>query len=160
MTTCHFAGHAISNVSFPGLSRLLFGNRRGLRKPLRTRNRQSRLLGPFGSSCWLDVEPVADNSSREGVISLARPFLAAGVPTVLATLWDLNDRASRPLFVEFHRGVRRGLGPVDALRQAQLRLIESGNPDFTSPTSWAAVTAIGGIAGWRGTNGAGLGQAQ
>jgi CHAT domain-containing protein len=158
----HFAGHAISNVSFPGLSRLLFaGSTEGSSGSLFAHEIGNRDLSSVRIVVLAGCRTSSGQIRRgEGVISLARPFLAAGVPTVLATLWDLNDRASRPLFVEFHRGVRHGLAPVDALRQAQLRLIESGNPDLTSPTSWAAVTAIGGIAGWRGANGAGLGQSQ
>jgi len=43
----------------------------------------------------------------EGVFSLARPFLAAGVPIVVASLWDVDDRASRRLLSRFTAGCGR-----------------------------------------------------
>jgi CHAT domain-containing protein len=153
----HFAGHALSNDSFPHLSRLLFAGRSagssGSVFPHEIAQKDlSRVRVVVLGGCRTSSGLIRRG---EGVISLARPFLAAGVPTVLATLWDLNDRTSRPLFVEFHRALRSGLSPVDALRQAQLRLLDSGNPDLTAPASWAGVVAIGGIAGWRPSGDAG-----
>ena len=106
----HFAGHALSNVSFPGLSRLLFAeSAEGSSGSLFAHEIGNRDLSSVRIVVLAGCRTSSGQIRRgEGVISLARPFLAAGVPTVLATLWDLNDRASRPLFVEFHRGVRRG----------------------------------------------------
>ena len=94
----HFAGHAISNDSFPGLSRLLFAaTSEGSSGSLFAHEIATRNL----SSVRIVVLAGCRTSSGlirrgEGVMSLARPFLAAGVPTVLATLWDVNDRTSRP----------------------------------------------------------------
>jgi CHAT domain-containing protein len=80
----------------------------------------------------------------EGVFGLARPFLAAGVPTVVATLTDVNDRASRRLLVSFHRALRDSSSVAEALRRAQLALIADSDPLLQSPDAWASFTAIGG----------------
>jgi CHAT domain-containing protein/tetratricopeptide (TPR) repeat protein len=151
----HFAGHALSNDSYPERSRLLLA--------AGTYDSSGSLFAhEIARSNLKDVRVVVLGGCRtsgglirrgEGVMSLARPFLAAGVPAVIATLWDVNDNASRTLFVEFHRAMRRGSAPVDALRQAQLRLLESGSSYLARPVNWAGVVAIGGIAGWRASGG-------
>jgi CHAT domain-containing protein len=78
----------------------------------------------------------------EGVVSLASGFVAAGVPNVVATLWDLDDEAGRELFTEFHRAIVAGATPTDALRRAQLRLLRAGAGSLASPSAWAGVHAI------------------
>ena len=80
----------------------------------------------------------SDGVEGEGMLGLARPFLAAGVPTVVGTLWDVDDRSSRALMVEFHRLLLTGLRPAAALRQAQLHAIAEG-----AGITWAAFEVVG-----------------
>jgi CHAT domain-containing protein/tetratricopeptide (TPR) repeat protein len=80
-------------------------------------------------------------SASEGALGLAHAFQAAGVPVVLSSLWDLEDGAAARLFVHFHRLVRAGTSPVEALRAAQLAEIARGDAaDWT----WAALEMVGG----------------
>jgi CHAT domain-containing protein len=79
------------------------------------------------------------------VSSLARPFLAAGVPAVVASLWNVGDRATAPLLVAFHRRLRDGRDPLSALRAAQLELLRGPAPALRSPASWAAFEVFGGV---------------
>ena len=82
-------------------------------------------------------------SAREGVASLARPFLAAGVPLVLASLWKVDDEVSAELLYRFHHGVSRGENPVVALREAQLMAFHSGRPKLASPSRWGTFEILG-----------------
>lgn len=75
----------------------------------------------------------------EGAESLARAFLAAGVPGVVATLWDVRDRSTSELVTEFHRQLRRTGDARQALRQAQLSFVKSERP----VAAWAAFQLIG-----------------
>jgi CHAT domain-containing protein len=87
----------------------------------------------------------------EGVTSLARAFLAAGVPTVVASLWSVDDKETSVLFDAFHQAwasrrdaVAEGArDPVDALRAAQLAMIHSSQPADRSPRAWAAFEVLG-----------------
>ena len=88
----------------------------------------------------------------EGVTSLARAFLAAGVPTVVASLWSVDDKETSVLFDAFHQSwanrrdaVAEGPGPdaVDALRAAQLAMLYSPEPANRSPRAWAGFEVIG-----------------
>lgn len=80
----------------------------------------------------------------EGAESLARPFLAAGVPAVVASLWPVDDDATAVLFAEFHRQIRRGLDPAAALQEAQRSMITSPDERWRRPSMWAGFELIGG----------------
>ena len=79
----------------------------------------------------------------EGVTSLARAFLAAGVPTVVASLWSVDDEATARLFEAFHTYYQESGDPVEALRKAQLKMLHSTNKNDKSPSAWAAFEVIG-----------------
>lgn len=140
----HFAGHAVANDNHPHLSRLLFA---GVDESSRTVLARDVAAQRFASTRLVVLAACRTNTGRlrrgEGVFSLARPFLAAGVPTVIASLWDVNDRASRRLLVKFHEALRGGAAPAIALRTAQLALMGESDRLFHSPDGWAGFTVIG-----------------
>jgi CHAT domain-containing protein/tetratricopeptide (TPR) repeat protein len=60
----------------------------------------------------------------EGVLGLQRAFHAAGARTVVASLWKVDDAATRDLMTLFYNNLwRQRLAPTEALRQAQLAMI-------------------------------------
>lgn len=83
------------------------------------------------------------NAAVEGVATLARAFLVAGAPSVIGTLWDIQDRKAAPLMDAFHSEVARGVPPVAALRNAQLAAIRSQQIDQQNPSHWGAFSATG-----------------
>lgn len=83
-------------------------------------------------------------SGTEGVTSLARAFHAAGVPTVIASLWRVDDLAATGFVFTLHRHLRAGLDPAAALREAQLAFLHSQDRAQRSPPTWAAFIVFGG----------------
>lgn len=77
---------------------------------------------------------------RETVSGLAAAFLAAGVPTVVASLWPVDDAPTRELVNGLHRNLRRGQSPAHALQQAQIDFIHSSD---RTPRDWAGLVAVG-----------------
>ncbi len=77
--------------------------------------------------------------SGEGVVGLARAFLKAGVPTVVASSWKVPDRETQILMEEFYDQLLAGKTYAEALRAAQLK-VRSQSPN---PFAWAAFTVIG-----------------
>lgn len=75
-----------------------------------------------------------------GVVSLARPFLAAGVPMVVGTLWNVDDRATSALFARIHRHLAAGIEPAVAIRRAQLAAI--ADPAGVAVADWAGIRII------------------
>jgi CHAT domain-containing protein len=82
----------------------------------------------------------------EGVISLSRAFLAAGVPAVLGTLAPVDDRVAAAMLTEFHRRLAGGDDPLAALRGAQLALSRGAEAWMRPPSVWGSLELIGGAA--------------
>lgn len=94
------------------------------------------------SACQTGVE---QQYRGEGAISVARPFIAAGVPVVVASLWPVDSRSTERLMVSFHRHrTRDRLPTAEALRRAQLELLHGSDSRYRHPYYWAAFNAIGG----------------
>jgi CHAT domain-containing protein/tetratricopeptide (TPR) repeat protein len=78
----------------------------------------------------------------EGVVGLARAFMYAGSPAVVASLWTVPDRSTSELMREFYRGMLvENLRPAAALRRAQIALWKDSR--WTRPYYWAAFTLQG-----------------
>ena len=77
----------------------------------------------------------------EGMLGLTRAFFTAGVPSVVASLWNVEDNATKELMVEFHTRLRDGERPALALQKAQIHLIY--NTEYTSPVFWSPFVLIG-----------------
>jgi CHAT domain-containing protein/Tfp pilus assembly protein PilF len=78
----------------------------------------------------------------EGLVGLTRGFMYAGAPRVLASLWDVRDRATAEFMSRFYEPLlRRHLPPEDALRSAQLAMMN--DPRWSQPYYWAAFTMQG-----------------
>lgn len=83
----------------------------------------------------------------EGAVGIARPFIAAGAPLVVASLWPVESDSAADLMVSFHRHRKLdGLPTLEALRRAQLDMLSSTYTPNTQPVHWAAFAVIGGSA--------------
>jgi CHAT domain-containing protein len=85
-----------------------------------------------------DTRPREDPEGS-GLPLLQRAFLHAGSPSVISTLWLVDDRAAAHLLDLFYRQLGRKESPADALRAAQLHLSREGYP----PYIWAAFVLTG-----------------
>lgn len=78
----------------------------------------------------------------EGPIGLARAFMYAGVPRVVASLWPVDDLATSELMKRFYRAMLvTRLTPAAALRVAQRELAATDR--WRSPYYWAAFVLQG-----------------
>jgi CHAT domain-containing protein len=98
------------------------------------------------SACSTARGPI---SRGEGMLGLARAFQAASVSAVVATAWDVEDRATQDVMQSLHRGLARGLRVSEALRSAQVQALSSADARRAAPTAWAAFTAFGDTCGVR-----------
>ncbi len=130
----HLATHATPNLRMPMLSAIALW---GESQPqwlyahevlqLRLKARLTTL-----SACQTAVGV----QSADGALGLHWAFLAAGCPTVLATLWRLPD-AVAPLWSEqFYTRYRRGESALSAMRNACLHIRRA--PRFQHPRYWGA----------------------
>lgn len=73
-------------------------------------------------------------------VGLTRAFLSAGSRSVMATLWDVNDRATTRFMVDFYRRIGRADSTL-ALARAQRAMAEQGA--YRHPYYWAAFVLNG-----------------
>lgn len=79
----------------------------------------------------------------EGVLSIGRSFMQAGVPSLLMTLWELSDQSSVVIIEQFYKKIKEGLSKDEALRQAKLYYLNNAKGLASHPFFWAAFVNIG-----------------
>jgi CHAT domain-containing protein len=94
------------------------------------------------SSCQTGAERYYDG---EGMASLARAFIGAGVPLVVASLWPVDSAATERLMVHFHKERRHNSSAL-ALANAQRLMLHGSEHRFQRPYYWAAFSLNGGYA--------------
>ena len=136
----HFVGHAVVPDGNT-VAALVTSRREGLESQLDAREIATMHLGRT-SVVVLAACGTARSYGRTGdaSISIARAFLGAGVPSVVATLWPIDDGPAAEFFPRLHYYLARGLPPAEALRAAQLEWVHRRD---TPPRVWAAVQVIG-----------------
>jgi CHAT domain-containing protein/tetratricopeptide (TPR) repeat protein len=135
----HFAAHAEFNTDDPLGSAILLaaegaGNGRLEVQEIYGLNLASSLV--VVSACETALGKI---SGGDEMIGLTRAFMYAGAPTVVTTLWKVDDRASFRLMDVFYRALAAGETKAAALRHAQLTIMR----DRPQPFFWAAYQLTG-----------------
>ena len=87
---------------------------------------------------------VGEHRKGEGVFSITRGFLNAGVKSVLSTLWDINEKSSFEVVSGFYENLEAGQRKSEALRGAKLAyLLSHENTSEASPYYWSGITITG-----------------
>lgn len=152
----HFATHAVPDEQTPLLSKLLLSADRG--SDYRTHHTVLSFIQAYEvyamklprmrlvvlSACQTGIERAYRG---EGAIGLARPFIVAGAPLVIASLWPVESQASADLMISFHKHRKQDhVSSVEALHRAQLEALHNSQSGATRNYDWAAFVAIGGYA--------------
>lgn len=77
----------------------------------------------------------------EGLVGFAWSFLRAGARNVIAGLWEVDDRSTAELMDALYTGLGEGMPPPEALRRAQLSLLNSQTP-HRKPYYWGPFQLI------------------
>ncbi len=75
----------------------------------------------------------------DDIIGLNRAFIYAGAPTVIASLWSVNDEATGALMASFYRHLRQGKSKAAALQAAQAET----RARYPHPYYWAGFVLTG-----------------
>ncbi|HEX5719505.1 MAG TPA: CHAT domain-containing protein [Thermoanaerobaculia bacterium] len=142
----HLLGHGMTDPKRPEKSRLLLSlyTRQGLPRPGWLTAEKIRELD-------LDADLVVLSACRtglgkevrgEGLVGLSQSVLAAGASSVVASLWNVDDRATAALMERFYgEMLDRGRPPAEALRLAQLSLRNERR--WSSPYYWGGFVLKG-----------------
>ena len=84
---------------------------------------------------------LGQEDAGEGLLGLTWAFLYAGADSVLASLWSVSDASTAALMARFYRELSAGAPEAEALRRAQLALLD--DPATRSPFYWAPFHLVG-----------------
>lgn len=88
------------------------------------------------SACETGLNQIA---AGDELLGLARGFFYAGTPSLVVSLWPVNDVATAELMREFYRSLRAGQSKAEALRAAALATKEK----YPHPYYWAPFVLMG-----------------
>jgi CHAT domain-containing protein/tetratricopeptide (TPR) repeat protein len=142
----HFATHGVLDSERPSLSGLVLSlvDERGapVNGYLRLHDVYNLRLGADLVVLSACQTALGKEIKGEGLVGLARAFMYAGAPRVVASLWEVSDLATARFMKLFYHGVlQQGLRPAAALQAAQLEM--SRDPRWAPPYYWAGFTLQG-----------------
>ncbi len=136
----HFACHATYESESPLFSALLLtpsGNDDGRLEVQEIFNLDLNCDLVTLSACETGLGKVTEGDE---IIGLARVFIFAGTPSIITSLWKVDDLATAVLMKRFYRYLEQGFSKADALRMAQIHV---KNVVQGHPAAWAAFTLTG-----------------
>jgi CHAT domain-containing protein len=78
---------------------------------------------------------------KRATLGLAGLAVRSGARSTLATLWSVQDQSTAELMTYFYKALQPGVSKAQALRQAQLKLLNS--PQYQNPYFWAPFVLVG-----------------
>jgi CHAT domain-containing protein/Tfp pilus assembly protein PilF len=138
----HLACHGIFNEKAPQLSHLAL-------TPDQNNDGKLEMHELFDLD-WRGVSLVTMSACSSGkgklgagddLVGLTRGFMFAGAPSILCSLWDVDDEATRALMVSFYKNYLGGMSKPEALRKAQMAMMNSAK--WSHPYYWSAFVLFG-----------------
>ena len=144
----HLAMHGIVNMQNSQRSKLAFADQQNIDKAFmpdylyayELHNMQLQADLVVLSACETGI---GKSIRGEGVQSLAHAFIYAGTPSVVSTLWKVNDFASAQLMRAFYQGIKNSAPKPTALRDAKLAYLNKADTWAGHPAFWASYVCIG-----------------
>lgn len=141
----HFAMHTLINNAEPMLSKLVFYQNNDSTEDGMLNTYE---LFSMNLNAKLAVLSACNTGSGklikgEGIMNLARGFIYAGVPSIVMTMWSVEDQTSATIVKKFYHYLDKGMPKDQALRQAKLDLLNEGDMLHAHPYYWAAYVSIG-----------------
>jgi CHAT domain-containing protein len=90
------------------------------------------------SACETGVGKITNG---DGVYGLRRAFVIAGAESLVMSLWEVDDAATRDLMAGYYKKLSSGLGRSAALQAIQLEMASS--KAYAHPYFWASFVAAG-----------------
>jgi CHAT domain-containing protein len=79
----------------------------------------------------------------EGMQCLARGFMYAGCPSLIMTMWEINDKSGSGLMKNFYEYLSKGKAKDEALQQSKLDYLKNADNIKSNPYYWAGYINFG-----------------
>lgn len=88
---------------------------------------------------------VGKSSHSEGMLSLAHGFAYAGCPSIVMSLWQIDEKTSSAISHEFYKNLASGMSKNQALRQAKITFIKNSASELSAPYYWSGMVLLGDV---------------
>jgi CHAT domain-containing protein/Tfp pilus assembly protein PilF len=140
----HIATHGFMNEEKPKLSGIIFTNKNNssgedgilYSDEIYNLNLNADLV--VLSACESGLGKIVKG---EGIIGLTRGFIYSGARNIVVSLWQVADKSTSELMIEFYRNILDGKSFSSSLREAKLKLIKDGT--YSYPLEWSPFVLIG-----------------
>lgn len=79
----------------------------------------------------------------EGMMSMARAFAFAGCPSILMSIWEVDDLSTSKLMEMFYAELAKGKDKDEALHNAKIAFLDQASGPQTHPFFWAGFIQTG-----------------
>ncbi|NND93448.1 MAG: CHAT domain-containing protein [Flavobacteriales bacterium] len=87
---------------------------------------------------------IGQQHTSEGMRSLAHSFAYAGCPSIVMSLWNIDEKSSSTIIEDFYSNLSQGQAKNVALRNAKLDFLrENKNSEQEFPFYWAGLVLVG-----------------
>lgn len=86
---------------------------------------------------------IGEINKGEGTFSIARGFALVGVPSVVMSLWKVNDKVASGIMVKMHEGFINGKLINRALAESKRDYINNSDSYTSHPYYWSAFVSLG-----------------
>ena len=93
------------------------------------------------------------NVEGEGVRSLGYSFAYAGCPSLVTSLWSIDEKVSSEIITRFYGYLADGMAKHEALRQAKLDHLNNASDELAMPYYWAGMVIVGDVGPIQGAGG-------
>ena len=134
----HLATHSCSDQEDPRFSKIYFKDDYLSNLDLFNLNLKAELA--VLSSCNTGSGQLVRG---DGVMSLSKGFIHAGIPSTLISLWSVDDCATSDIMIRFYKELKKGRPKDEALQQAKIKYLEQADKAHQHPYYWAAFVQMG-----------------
>ena len=139
----HLGTHAELNATSPLLSRLVLAKSKsndGYLHAYEIYNLPLRAELVVLTACQTGSGKI---NSGEGVISLAHSFAFAGCPSLIMSLWEIDEKITSAIIDDFYKNLSHGYSKSEALATAKRNYLETAQGDLANPIYWAGMVLTG-----------------
>ena len=136
----HVASHGEFNSDTPLLSCLRLSAGDGEDGRLETREIFGLNLDAYLITLSACNTAIGKLTKGDDVVGLTRAFIFAGTPSILGTIWSVNDESTSIFMNHFYDNLRE-MDKLKSLQQAQIAMLRSEK--YSHPYHWAGFQLIG-----------------
>ncbi len=146
----HLSTHGFSNESNANLSGLAFYNTIDTNSPDSASIEDGLLYSSEISSLDLNANLIVLSScegglgklvNEEGLIAISRDFINEGTPNIIYSLWNVLDKNTSGLMIDFYKRILSGKTYSKSLQEVKIKMIENLNTSY--PKIWGSFILMG-----------------